>query len=274
MWEGDDRNPKVVFCLPTLKRPHPATLSSLELSIPLIEAAGWEHAIVHELGCVYISVARATMLRKALDAKADVIIFLDDDVSWDPPDLLTLIQTPGNVVCGNYRFKRDDIEEYMGSLIDGPDNRPITREDGCIKAWLAPAGFLKVTKQAVDIFVRKYPELCYGSAYSPSIDLFNHGAMDGKWYSEDYAFAKRWRETGNDFWMVPNLNITHHRKGTKKSYPGNYHEFLLRRPGGSKEGEGSGITNRLRKKSQKKVISHRAGLERAGNSRHQPRTQA
>jgi hypothetical protein len=56
----------------------------VEASVPVLEAAGWEVGFVDERGNPYISAARATMLRKALDAKCDVVVFLDDDLSWEP----------------------------------------------------------------------------------------------------------------------------------------------------------------------------------------------
>ena len=89
---------KVIFCVPTVKKPYQVMLDSIAASIPLIQQAGWEEGMVSEIGCPYISHARATMLRKALDAKADVIVFLDHDLSWKPADLLTLIETPGDVL--------------------------------------------------------------------------------------------------------------------------------------------------------------------------------
>ena len=61
---------KVVFCVPTVTRPYQQCLDSLEASHPLVEAAGWESCMVNEVGNPYISAARATMLRKALDAFA------------------------------------------------------------------------------------------------------------------------------------------------------------------------------------------------------------
>ena len=82
---------KVVLCIPTLTRPYAQTLASIEASVPYLDAAGWDHAMVSEIGCPYISGARATMLRKALDAQADVIVFIDHDLSWRPADLLKLI---------------------------------------------------------------------------------------------------------------------------------------------------------------------------------------
>jgi glycosyltransferase involved in cell wall biosynthesis len=220
---------KVVFCLPTVKRPFQQCLDAIEASIPLIKAAGWEEGLVNEVGNPYISAARAAMLRKALDAKADVIVFIDHDLSWSPKDLLTLIETPGDVVAGLYRFKKDE-EHYMGVLQDGENFMPVCRPDGCIQATKVPAGFLKVTKEAIGRFMDAYPHLCYGPKYNLSVDLFNHGAHKGAWWGEDYAFSRNWIDAGGDIWVVPNLDLTHH--STETAYPGNYHNFLRQQPGG------------------------------------------
>lgn len=222
---------KVVFCTPSLAGPTAHYIAALEQSIPLIEAAGWTHQLSQEIGSPYISGARATMTRHALDADADVIVYLDYDLSWRPADLLTLIETKGDVVAGTYRFKKTD-EEYMGGWRTDATGHPLLRADGCFLATRVPAGFLKVTKEAIDRFMKAYPELIYGPRYRPSVDLFNHGAIDGVWYGEDYAFSKRWIECGGELVIVPDLELTHH--GSDKSFPGNLHEFMMRQPGGSK----------------------------------------
>ena len=199
--------------------------------MPLIKAAGWEEGAVEERGNPYISYARAHMLRKAMDAKADVVVFIDYDLSWDPQDLLTLIETEGDVVAGTYRYKKA-AEEYMGAWDIDDANRPQMRADGCFKANRVPAGFLKVTKEAVDRFMRSYPELTFGVRYNPTVDLFNHGVIDGVWYGEDMAFSKRWIDCGGEIALIPNLNITHH--SATEAFPGNLHNFMMRQPGGSK----------------------------------------
>lgn len=223
---------RVIFCVPTLTKPYQACLDSLEASMPLITAAGWDDGMVSEVGCPYISAARATMLRKALDAKADVIVFIDHDLSWKPQDLLTLIETPGDVVSGTYRFKKGE-EEYMGQMLSNNDGTPIVRDDGCIRAFCVPAGFLKVTRDAINKFMRAYPALLYGEPCAPHVDLFNHGAHKGTWYGEDYAFSRNWLDAGGDIWVVPDLDLTHHAH--EQAFPGNFHEFLLRQPGGSED---------------------------------------
>ena len=228
---------KVVFCTPSLGGPTAPYVKSLEASLPLIIEAGWEEGYVQELGNPYISAARMAMARKAIDAKADVLVFLDYDLSWEPQDLLTLIETEGDVVTGTYRYKDPNEEKYMGTWVTDNDGFPeLRKSDGAIKTYLAPAGFLKVTKEALARFMRGYPELICGDPLFPQIDLFNHGARNGSWWGEDYSFCDRWTKLGGEIWTVPNLNINHHssdhlRESTTE-YKGNLHEFLLKQEGG------------------------------------------
>jgi hypothetical protein len=126
-----------------------------------------------------------------------------------------------------------DEEQYMGTIFSGPDGAPLTREDGCIKAGVVPAGFLKITTQAVDTIMGAYPELCYGPRYQQSVDLFNHGAHERLYWGEDYAFSRRWREKCGDIWIQPDLSLTHWMGD--KPHPGNFHHFLQRQPGGSED---------------------------------------
>lgn len=222
---------KVVLATPTYTEPHPAMLAAVEAAVPLLDANGLDHQMVFKVGCPYISHARAEMLRQAMDAKADVVVFLDHDVSFRPEDLVKLIQTEGDVCAGLYRFKKPEVE-YMGVLNTLADGSPIVRaSDGAVRGEKVPAGFLKITKEAVDRFMGAYPELVYGHRYSPSVDLFNHGAHEGVWYGEDYAFSRRWRATGADIWIVPDLDLTHH--SADEAFAGNFHQFLMRQPGGA-----------------------------------------
>lgn len=220
---------RVVFCIPTVTKPYQACLDSLKASVPLIQSAGWSDHVIFKIGCPYISAARSLMLRKALDANADVIVFIDHDLSWNPRDLLTLLETEGDVVAGVYRYKKEP-EEYMGGLLPDVNGRPQVRGDGCVKAFCIPAGFMKITRAGVNRFISEYPELTYGEKASPHVDLFNHGAHKGAWYGEDYAFSRNWTEKCGDIWVIPDLNITHH---SDRPYPGNFHNFLLRQVGGS-----------------------------------------
>ncbi len=223
---------KVIFCIPSVKIAHKACIASLEQSVPLIVAAGYDEGLTFQTGNPYISGARATMLKQALNAKADIIIFIDDDVSWEPEALLKLVETPGEVVAGTYRTKEDD-DNYMGRVLMDDLGRPSTiRADGCIQMACVPAGFLKVTKEAVFKFMRAYPELCYGPPWDYAVDLFNHGAHKGLWWGEDYAFCRRWNEIGGEIWLIPDINVDHNDRHSDKVYKGNFHHYMMHQPGG------------------------------------------
>lgn len=228
---------KVAFCIPTITKPYDACVEALEAADPVVRSAGHETTLVMEVGNPYISAARATMLREALNRAADVAVFIDHDISFRPADLQALIEAPAEVAAGTYRFKKAE-EEYMGQWLRNDAGRPIGQMAGdlaMIRADRVPAGFLKVTKEAVDRFMGAYPELVYGPRYNPSVDLFNHGAADGVWWGEDYAFSRRWLACGGDLWLLPELQLTHHASdGT--AYPGDLHDYLQRQPGGAREG--------------------------------------
>jgi hypothetical protein len=210
----------IVFCIPTYERPFRECLDALEGSLPFL--GGIEHQTVFEVGCPYISHARATMLRKAMLKKCDEVLFIDHDLSWKPEDLRKIIEIKGDVVAGLYRFKKDEIE-YMGVLDTDPEGYAKVYPDGCLKGYRVPAGFLKISMGAVRKFMEAYPELIIkGEIDSP--DLFNHGVIDGIWYGEDYAFSKRWTEKCGEIKIVPDLDLCH---VGKERYEGNYHRFLL-----------------------------------------------
>ena len=79
--------------------------------------------------------------------------------------------------------------------------------------------------EAVMAFAKNYPQLMFGDPMRPGLDMFNHGAMDGVWFGEDYAFSKRWNDIGGEIWLIPDLNIDHWRGDT--CYKGNFHEHLI-----------------------------------------------
>ena len=220
---------KAVVCTPSLTGLTEPYRKALAESVPYLEAAGIEDGLALQFKNPYISSAMAFLTAKAMEAAADVLVFIDYDLSWNPPDLLRLIQTPGDVVGGTYRFK-DNKEEYMGVIRTDENDRAIVRDDGCIHAVWVPSGFLKVTRQAVEKFTAAYPHLKFGPTH---IDLFNHGAYKGAWWGQDAAFCRNWNDIGGEIWLLADLNITHW--DGDKGYSGNFHQFLLRQPGGSED---------------------------------------
>lgn len=215
---------------PTRRRPSAAWLASVVESAKYLRAAGHDLVVRIEAGCPYIDAARQKLLTGHLNDRCDAVVFVDDDLSWQPDALVRLIEADEIVAAGDYRFKRTE-EEYMSLLARDPDGLPVVRADGCVKAERVPGGFLMVRREAVDCFARAYPELTYAGGH---VALFQHGVIDGVWHGEDYAFCRRWTERCGDIWVVPDLDITHHNwpEDGGEAFAGNLHEFLMRQPGG------------------------------------------
>lgn len=227
---------KVRFLIPVYRRPQPEFISSLEASIPVIKEAGWEEGSAWEIGHAYVSYARSLLLKKALADDPDYVVYLDDDVSHEPGDLLRLLETPGDIVGGTYRFKSPQ-EEYMGKL-NKADGSPVPAlaPNGCYPAFFLPAGFLKISRGALEIMIETYPGLDF-SRPTPEgkdcYDLFNHGVLkvgeEKTWFGEDYAFSLRAQFAKLKLWLLPDLSLGHHGvniDGQRFDYMGNFQKFL------------------------------------------------
>jgi len=228
---------RVAICTPTVERPTDAYLAALEASVPALDAAGWEHSAAFQQGNPYISAARANMLGQALKWGADVIVFIDDDVSWSPADLIKLLDAEGDVVGGNYRYKTEEEFRFMGKPFLGDKGHPLFRDsDDAVLMLALPAGFLKVTRAGIMRFLEAYPNLRMNteSEGDVNVDLFNHGAWNGTWFGEDFAFCRNWLGLGGDILCVPDLDLVHNARARwdkdgftpEKPYPSNYLDYL------------------------------------------------
>lgn len=179
--------------------------------------------------CPYIQAGRNAVVYEFLQTDCDTLIFLDDDMSWKPEDIVRLIETPGRVVAGAYRKKKDMVEYAV--RIKTKDTIPLIRPDGCIAAHGVATGFLKIDRYVFTKLQQQYPELRYGLMF----DYFPQGVQHHVWVGEDYAFCNLWTKTGGNIWVLPDIDFTHH--GPDKDYHGNYHEFLKSLPGGIDSGD-------------------------------------
>ena len=221
-----NRSKKVVFCVPVYpKDPYPQTEKAFQDEIPFLKASGWASEVIYQRGLPYISASRAILLHTALRKDATVIVFIDQDISWTPGHAVKLIETDGGMLAGTYRYKHDE-EHYMGGLNEVEEGIAAVRDDGCLEALVVPAGFLKVTREAVNRMMKNHPELCCGEASNPHFDMFSHGIIDDEWRGEDTAACMRWWKMGEKVWVRPDLEVNHH--AANKDYPGHLGKYLER----------------------------------------------
>ena len=189
----------------------------------------------------YIQKARNCLVKQFLDSDNDIFFFVADDLEFKPEYVLKLIETPGDIVAGAYRTKKEP-QQYPVRINQDINGRPITRKDGCISAKWVQTGFLRIRRKVFERIILEYPGLAYygikdGKKINVSHDFFPQGVKGHTWIGEDYAFCDLWGGIGGEIWIVPDLDLTHYDGDIP--YFGNYHEYLKKLPGGInyKEGE-------------------------------------
>lgn len=204
-------------------------------------------------GCCYLPIARNKLVRRFMDSQADTFMFIDADIGWAfPGQFVDFLQTDVEVLAGLYRYKQWD-HDYPCHIFTDKDGIPI-RENGLIKAAGVPTGFLKIQRKAFERMIDVYGESLEvdnpDHALQPKFaywNFFDTEKVGRTWIGEDLNFCRYFLQAGGDIWVYPDITLHHygqvyvidkdgHTVLKNHSFTGNYFEFMLRRPGGSKEG--------------------------------------
>lgn len=227
---------KVFFAIPMYRgRAHAECVRSLEGTLRLFESRGHEAVVATCARCCYVQFARNRLVWDFLKTDCDKLFFIDDDISWSAEDALRLALADDDVVSGVYR-KKEDQETYPVVIFTNGQDRPQVRSDGAIAAWGVPAGMLAIRRNVIESLIAAHPEKRYfdfvdGVREEGFYDLFPQGVYGDRWVGEDFAFCEMWRALSGQIWVLPDMTMSHHEGD--KAWTGNYHEFLLKQPGGS-----------------------------------------
>jgi len=143
------------------------------------------------------------------------LIFIDADIGFEPDVILRLLAYGKDVVAIACPMKdpRGNRQEKAAHLIGGPIS-------GLNEANLVGAGFLQISREAIEKMWAEYPELkcipyktdwnaaliqdSYYTLFDPFIDPETCLPL-----SEDYAFCWRWRNIGGQIWVDTSIDVTH-----------------------------------------------------------------
>lgn len=185
-------------------------VQSLFASLPMLKQAGYEPAWM-PLPNLPTPQARNMAVAKAFGAGADKIVFLDDDVFWNPPDLVRLVQHPHPVVGGTYQKKQNGV-----AFASHVENGARTDAYGLLPASYLPAGFLKINMDVFETMVEVLGLENYPHPASPENEakflypfFQQYFSSDTGYVSEDVWFCYRWQDCGGVNWLDPQAHIGH-----------------------------------------------------------------
>lgn len=189
-------------------------------------------------GNCYLPLSRNLLVQKFLASKATDLLFIDADMGFEAEGVLNILKFDREIVAGVYPFKTDE-EGYPARIICNADKTPkVDPVTGLIEMDGCATGFMRIQRKVFEELSEKgIPKTVqeYDKDMKPCnsyLNFFDCEQVGDRWWGEDYNFCRKWTEIGGKIWCYPNINFSH--VGTK-AWLGNYHEFLIRQPGGSNQ---------------------------------------
>lgn len=142
------------------------------------------------------------------------LLFVDADIEFTVEDVLKLIAAGKDIAVAAYRNKRDDVDFAVQFFPEARESLDECPDTGAIKIMRAGTGFMLIRRCVFERLAEAMPELTYTEVRHtgeerPMTAFFEHIRLNGRRWSEDFAFCDRWRSIGGEVWMVPNINLGH-----------------------------------------------------------------
>lgn len=164
---------------------------------------------------IYIDVARSLLSCRALEQGADVTLFIDDDMIFDPHDIEPLAESARATrgIVGAAYSQRKPAGGVVGAF-DAPSSGPATFFDGggLLPVSSGPLG-MGFTAIHRDVYTKIDLLLEYQTVQSdegPMRPYFQKLITDeGYWLKEDGSFCHTARETGSSLHVDSRIRVFH-----------------------------------------------------------------
>jgi hypothetical protein len=195
-----------------------------------------------------ISRARNNLVAKAMsDPGCTHILFIDNDISWNPVDILKLIVCDKPLVGGVYPLKNydwtklsttyvaDTLSRKNASLlknaISNEDmiqhnllhynvnyiDKILSINDNLARVKHLATGFMMIQRGMMEQMMSAYSETKYVDDVqflqehenAMAYALFDCGVREGHYFSEDWLFCDRWSKLGGEIYIDVSINLCH-----------------------------------------------------------------
>lgn len=163
-----------------------ATKSDVSVLAPIGVAGTLIHASRYEAFKAFVE-----------DRDFDTLLFIDADLGWDDNGIMKILETPGDIAGGVYRFKQDEVG-YPFHLIEGEEIN-ITDKEPWMEVAGVPGGFMRITRAAAEKINAEFNQ--------PFRHLINEKGED---IGEDYSFCRRARQIGLSVFARFDIEFRHY----------------------------------------------------------------
>ena len=162
----------------------------------------------------------------ALKSKYDRILFIDADISWEPNDLVKILNSDKAVVGGTYPTKcippyinfnplMKDIDTHFPNQFDRSMDcftkykEVCADKNGEAEVMHVPTGFLQIHISVLEKLSKVVEQYKSGKDNETRYDFFPVKVRNGILESEDWGFCSLCRDNGIRVYLQTNVVLTH-----------------------------------------------------------------
>jgi hypothetical protein len=199
---------------------------------------GMQMYYAHMMNESLITRARNTLAYDFLDTDATHMMFIDADITFNPADIVSMVNADKDIICGLYPKKEinwktvaqavksgveyQDLPSYTGSFVvnlvgnaakaTGGVNEPMEIDNGGTGFMLIKRNVFEVLKDKVPTYTNDMLLIVDKNPVKKIIHEFFATSIDeetNRLLSEDYHFCKIARQAGFKVYAAPWANLTH-----------------------------------------------------------------
>jgi hypothetical protein len=146
--------------------------------------------------------ARNAILNGFLGCKADRLLFVDSDMSFESLQAWKLIASPLDYVGANYPRKT-----FAGGMTSTPKVGG-ARDGNCVEAEMLATGLMCLSRSAVEAMANTAPSYLSDDGHIRKA-ITATGPINGVWMSEDEIMCRRWQSMGRKAWIDTSIRVGH-----------------------------------------------------------------
>jgi hypothetical protein len=159
-----------------------------------------------------ICLARSKLLGAFMRSQCTHLLMIDADMGWGPEAVVRLFAANKDFICVSGPKKRYPLS-FAANHVDA-DGVPIPLkwdpETGTMELSEVGLAFSLITRSVAEQMIASYPEVKFlGVTQEVEYALFNPLIEHNRYYSEDFAFCRRWTRIGGQVFICPDIRLTH-----------------------------------------------------------------
>jgi hypothetical protein len=187
-------------------------MTSLFVTMRMFQEHGVICQMAEEKWTADVALARSKLFSAFLRSGCTHLLTIDDDMAWEPSAIVRLFAAAKDFVAVAGPKKRLPPIFAANWTNDAGDPIPLQYDpqSGTMECGEIGSAFCLMTRACAVKMAEAYPELEFiGVTGEVEHGVYTPMVINRRWYSEDFAFCKRWRAIGGRVFFIPDVALGH-----------------------------------------------------------------